>query len=221
MVGRCPLRNQFGIAITTSSIAVGSRCPWVRAGIGAVVTQNVTDPRLGNEILGLLAEGFSAKAAIQRLTDGCAHSEHRQLTAIDSQGRTAHFTGAKTLGTNAVAEGKNCIAAGNLLSDVGVVRAMVASFEADADKFIADHLLAALRAGLEAGGEVGPVRSASLLVAGEQSWPLVDLRVDWHDADPIGQLARLWKDYEPQMDDYVIRALDPDSAPSYGVPGDL
>ena len=58
VVGRCPLRNQFGIAITTSSIAVGSRCPWVRAGIGAVVTQNVTDPRLGNEILDLLADGF-------------------------------------------------------------------------------------------------------------------------------------------------------------------
>ena len=221
IVGFCPLRNQFGIAITTSSIAVGSRCPWVRAGIGAVVTQNVTDPRLGNEILDLLADGFSPNAAIGRLINSCAHSEHRQLTAIDSQGRTAHFTGAKTLGINAVAEGKNCIAAGNLLSNTGVVRAMVAGFEADADKYIADHLLVALRAGLEAGGEVGPVRSASLLVAGEQSWPLVDLRVDWHDADPIGQLTQLWKDYEPQMDDYVIRALDPDSAPSYGVPGDL
>ena len=221
IVGCCPLRNQFGIAITTSSIAVGSRCPWVRAGIGAVVTQNVTDPRLGNEILDLLADGFSPNAAIGRLIDNCAHSEHRQLTAIDSQGRTAHFTGAKTLGINAVREGKNCIAAGNLLSDAGVVRAMVAGFETNADKYIADHLLVALRAGLEAGGEVGPVRSASLLVAGEQSWPLVDLRVDWHDADPIGQLTQLWKDYEPQMDDYVIRALDPDSAPSYGVPGDL
>ena len=221
VVGRCPIRNQFGIAISTSSIAVGSRCPWVRAGIGAVVTQNVTDPRLGNEILDLLADGFSPKAAIQRKTDGRAHSEHRQLTAIDSQGRTAHFTGAKTLGTNAVAEGKNCIAAGNLLSDSGVVRAMVAGFEVSGESFFADRLLAALRAGLEAGGEEGPVHSASLLVAGEQSWPLVDLRVDWHDADPIGQLTRLWKDYEPQMDDYVIRALDPDSAPSYGVPGDL
>ena len=221
VVGRCPTRNQFGIAITTSSIAVGSRCPWVRAGIGAVVTQNVTDPRLGNEILDLLADGFSPKAAIRRLIDGCAHSEHRQLTAIDSQARTAHFTGAKTLGTNAVTEGKNCIAAGNLLSDAGVVRAMVAGFEDDVDKYLADHLMAALRAGLEAGGEVGSVRSASLLVAGEQSWPLVDLRIDWHDTNPIGQLARLWKDYEPQMDDYVIRALDPDSAPSYGVPGDL
>ena len=98
---------------------------------------------------------------------------------------------------------------------------MVAGFEASGEKFFADHLLAALRAGLEAGGEEGPVHSASLLVAGEQSWPLVDLRVDWLDADPIGQLTRLWKDYEPQMDDYVIRALDPDSAPSYGVPGDL
>jgi hypothetical protein len=27
--------------------------------------------------------------------------------------------------------------------------------------------------------------------------------------------------YKPQMNDYVTRALNPDSAPSYGVPGDL
>ena len=51
-------------------------------------------------------------------------------------------------------------------------------------------------------------------------WPLVDLRVDWTDDDPIAELRRLWERYEPQRDDYVARALNPKEAPRYGVPGD-
>ena len=73
---------------------------------------------------------------------------------------------------------------------------------------------------MAAGGEAGPVHSAALKVAGELTWPLVDLRVDWADEDPIGQLDALWQAYRPQMQDYVTRALDPTAAPSYGVPGD-
>ena len=75
-------------------------------------------------------------------------------------------------------------------------------------------------AGLAAGGEEGPVHSAALLVADEQPWPLVDLRVDWDERDPVAVLRDLWTAYQPQMQDYVTRALDPASAPAYGVPGD-
>jgi uncharacterized Ntn-hydrolase superfamily protein len=85
---------------------------------------------------------------------------------------------------------------------------------------LGDRLIAALVAGLEAGGEGGPVRSAGLLLADRAEWPVADLRVDWDD-DPIGRLADLWRLWQPQMDDYVTRALNPDAAPSYGVPGDL
>ena len=74
--------------------------------------------------------------------------------------------------------------------------------------------------GIVAGGEMGPVHSAGLLVVHEQSWPLVDLRVDWSDDNPIVRLRRLWDDFQPQMDAYITRALDPDAAPAYGVPGD-
>jgi uncharacterized Ntn-hydrolase superfamily protein len=84
---------------------------------------------------------------------------------------------------------------------------------------LGDRLVAALRAGLEAGGEAGPVRSAGLLVADRVAWPVADLRVDWHDR-PVDELAALWEVWKPQMDDYVTRALDPAGAPSYGVPGD-
>lgn len=80
--------------------------------------------------------------------------------------------------------------------------------------------MAALFAGLAAGGEAGPLHSAGLLVAGDQSWPLVDLRCDWTEGCPIRALDDAWQVYRPQMDDYVMRALDPAASPSYGVAGD-
>jgi uncharacterized Ntn-hydrolase superfamily protein len=89
-----------------------------------------------------------------------------------------------------------------------------------ADGHLGARLLRALRAGRDAGGEAGPVHSAGLLVVREVSWPIVDLRVDWDESDPIGALERLWERYAPQVDDYVGRALDPLHAPRYGVPGD-
>ena len=82
------------------------------------------------------------------------------------------------------------------------------------------YLLAWRHASPEAGGEEGPTHSAALLVAGENAWPLVDLRVDWSE-DPVGDLRDLWVRYEPQMNDYLDRALNPAVAPAYGVPGDL
>ena len=78
---------------------------------------------------------------------------------------------------------------------------------------------AAMHAAVAAGGEAGPVHSAALSVVGELIWPIVDLRVDWADEDPIGRLDQLWQAYRPQMQDYLTRALNPTAAPSYGVPG--
>ena len=124
------------------------------------------------------------------------------------------------LGLNRVAEGSGCVAAGNILATEAVPAKMVAAFEASSDHHLAECLLRGLEAGLEAGGEQGEVRSAGLYVVGSHVFPLVDLRVDWHDA-PIAELRGLWRLYEPQMEAYLGRALDPERAPSYGVPGDL
>jgi uncharacterized Ntn-hydrolase superfamily protein len=60
-----------------------------------------------------------------------------------------------------------------------------------------------------------------MLIVDEVSWPIADLRIDWHETDPIGELAILWRRWKPQAADYVSRALDPAAAPSYGVPGNL
>ena len=78
-----------------------------------------------------------------------------------------------------------------------------------------------MQAGLDAGGEAGEVHSAGLLIVENQDWPLAELRCDWAEDCPIAAISAAWDVYKPQMNDYVTRALNPDSAPSYGVPGDL
>ena len=149
------------------------------------------------------------------------HPEYRQVIVLDSQGLCAGMSGSRTLGTHSVSVGEDCIAAGNLLRSDGLPGVMTKCFESSVGEHLAARLLEALEAGLrDGGGEEGPVHSSALLVHGEHPWPLVDLRVDWCDSDPVAALRRLWTDYEPQMDDYVTRALNPAAAPSYGVPGD-
>jgi uncharacterized Ntn-hydrolase superfamily protein len=90
---------------------------------------------------------------------------------------------------------------------------MIEAFESAPDH-LAARLIAGLEAGLAAGGEDGPVRSAGVLVADRQSWPVVDLRVDWHE-QPVAALRALWTAYAPQLEAYVTRALDPDAAPAF------
>lgn len=220
IVGRCPETGQIGIAISSSSIAVGARCPWVRAGVGAVATQNVTLPALGPQILDLLENPqIEPAAALDRALSANDWSQYRQVTVIDGQGRTAFFSGEEALGVHNAVAGEQCVAAGNLLSRVQVIEAMVQAFER-APGMLADRLLAAMHAAMAAGGEAGPVHSAALEIVGDVTWPIVDLRVDWADKDPIGQLDALWQAYRPQMQDYLARASNPAAAPSYGVPGD-
>jgi uncharacterized Ntn-hydrolase superfamily protein len=219
IVGRCAKTGQLGIAISSSSIAVGARCPWLRAGVGAVSTQNITLPALGPQVLDQLALGLSPEQALASVPGYDRHSRFRQVTVIDHLGQTAIFNGAETLGCVHSVAGEQCVGAGNMLAHTGVIDALVQAFETTPGT-LPDRLIAAMQAALAAGGEAGPVHSAALKVVGEQSWPMIDLRVDWAEQDPIGVLALLWADYRPQMQAYITRALDPTQAPSYGVPGD-
>jgi len=219
LTGRCARTGMFGVIVTSSSPAVAARCAWVRGNVGAVSTQNITDPGLGIMGLDLMQQGFGAKKAMEMIVGARAFSEYRQIALIDALGHTAHHSGAKTLGTNNVAQGNNAIAAGNLLSTPKVPDAMVAAFEANADEHLAERLLRGLEAGLDAGGEEGDVKSVGVKVCHQHDWPICELRVDWHD-EPIAELRRVWDVYRPQMDAYIMRALDPRDTPSYGVPGD-
>lgn len=220
VAGRCARTGMFGVAITTSSIAVGSRCPHVRVGTGAVATQNITDPQLATLVLDAMQKGQDAATAVAHVVKDREHVDYRQLTAIDSNGNTAHFTGGNILGIHCVNESTDCVAAGNMLANDKIASAITDRFTSNSDAHLAERLLSAIEHGLASGGEAGPVHSAALLVADTMPFPLVDLRVDWDDNNPVAQLRKLWTDYEPQMLDYLNRAINPTAAPSYGVAGD-
>ena len=220
IAGRCSKSGAFGVAITTSSIAVGARCPHARAGVGAVATQNITDPELGPRLLDLMSQGLSARDSIDSVIRNNPHADYRQLTAVDRNGNSASWSGINILGTHGVSEKQDCVAAGNLLKSESLPNVMTDSFAANTTQHLAERLLLALEAGHASGGEEGPVHSAALIVYHQNTFPLVSLRVDWDDENPITKLRIIWEDYKPQMSAYLQRAIDPTKAPSYGVPGD-
>jgi uncharacterized Ntn-hydrolase superfamily protein len=210
----------FGMVICSSSPAVASRCVHLRAGVGAVASQNVTNPRLGAIALDALAADVDAAAALAVALASERHRAYRQLVVVDRRGNTAIHTGEHALGIRHHAQTKNAAAAGNMLHSEAVIESLLSGFVDSTAGCLELRLLDGLAAALDAGGEAGPVHSAGLQVVEDVPWPVTDLRVDWHD-DPIAELQRLWRVWEPQKQDYRTRGLDPTAAPSYGVPGDL
>ncbi len=219
ILARCPETGMFGIAVSSSSPAVAARCAHARAGVGAVASQNITDPALGTRALDLMALGARASEAVAILRETAPHIDYRQLVAVDASGQIAIHHGSRVLGTHAHAETHGAAAAGNMLASRLVPEAMITAFEATPGH-LGDRLIEAMRAGVAAGGEEGPVHSAGVKIVDRVPWPVADLRVDWSEGDPVEELARLWHIYKPQLSDYVTRALDPSVAPSYGVPGE-
>ncbi|MDD7973094.1 DUF1028 domain-containing protein [Roseinatronobacter alkalisoli] len=219
LVARCAETGMFGLAIASSSPAVAARCSHARASVGAVASQNVTDPTLGPMVLDLMEQGQSAPEAVADIRKRARFVDYRQVLAIDVGGRTAIHSGPKALGIWTQAQGVDVAAGGNLLANDTVPQAMVSHFERSSGH-LGDRLLGALKAGLAAGGEAGPVHSAGMKLVDTVSWPVADLRCDWTEGCPIHQLEIVWDIYKPQLDAYIQRALDPREAPSYGVPGD-
>ncbi|NOR30501.1 MAG: DUF1028 domain-containing protein [Sulfitobacter sp.] len=219
LVARCAETGMFGLAISSSSPAVAARCSFARAEVGAVASQNVTDPSLGPATLDLMQSGMSARDAVDEVIRVSKFTEYRQLIAIDKGGSTAIHSGPNSLGIWTQASGLDVASGGNLLANDTVPQAIVDGFVA-AKGHIGDRLIAAMRAGLAAGGEAGPIHSAGMKIVDKVSWPVADLRCDWTEDCPIENIATAWEVYKPQLDAYIQRALDPREAPSYGVPGD-
>ena len=214
IAGFCPRTGSIGAAITSSSIAVTARCLYAAAGTGVVLTQNITDPRIGPHGLHLLAEGRSAQDTLDTLRQQAHEIAFRQIAVLDRHGHGAWFSGEYALDLHTGALGERCVAAGNLLTNDAVPAAIVRAFDAALDGPLAERLIVALEAGLAAGGEHDPVRSAGLRVYGDEPFPRVDLRVDWSE-DPIAALRSLWARYAPQEMDYVARAMNPREAPGF------
>lgn len=219
IVARCVQTGMFGVAISSSSPAVAARCSYTRAKVGAVASQNITDPMLGPATLDQMAAGQDAQCAVAHSRDATPFAAYRQVLAIGATGRPAIHTGPQALGIFSEAVGDDAVAAGNLLASKDVPKAILAGFHAQSGH-LGDRLVAALQAGLAAGGEAGPVHSAGLQLCDQVPWPVADLRCDWTTGCPIEAVATAWDVYKPQLEAYVQRALDPSEAPSYGVLGD-
>ena len=214
LVGRCVRTGMMGISITTSSITVGSRCPYVKPLVGAISTQSLTDPRLGPFALRLMETGYSAARTLHELEASDSHIERRQLGLVDGDGNSAARTGALNHEWSGHITNRNYVAMGNGLVGEQVVQAMAKAFEESEPENLEERLMRAVEAGQEAGGEVrdsSPQHSAALLVYGSLSYPRVDLRVDEH-PKPLVELRRILEIYKPQIEYFSLRASDPEGA---------
>lgn len=214
MVAREPDASLFGVAIASSSPAVAALCSHARAGVGAVATQNIPNPALGPAVLDLLQRGRQADAAVEVALATEPYGSYRQLLAIGPSGPAVIHSGSHVLGIHGEAIGRHAAAAGNLLASAAVPAAMIACFEQTPGHF-GNRLLAALHAGRIAGGDAAPIHSAGLLIVRDISWPIVDLRVDWTEDDPIAALFATWNVYVPHIEDNVQRAGRPTSTGQY------
>src|SRR5271170_8077079 len=210
IVARCAETGRLGVAVATASVAVGARCPFAASGVGAVVTQNRTNPLIGPRALALLGAGGKGDDAARQAAEGFDFPEWRQVAIVDAAGRIGTFHGARCSGVHAEARGAAAVALGNLLQSADVPAAMIDGYAA-AQGVLEERLLAALDAGLTAGGEIKPLRSAALLVVDRDPFPYTDLRVDL-DTEPLCRLRGLWAKWRPLAETCRKWALDP-----YGV----
>ncbi|HHI81065.1 MAG TPA: DUF1028 domain-containing protein [Planctomycetes bacterium] len=191
-----PKTREWGVAVQSKFIAVGSVVPWVKAGAGAIATQAFANTRYGPEGLALLAKGKSAKEVVESLTQADPGRARRQLGIVDAQGRAASFTGKKCMTWAGHIVGKHFCCQGNILAGPEVVKAMAKAFE-QTEGDLGDRMIAALEAGQKAGGDRRGRQSAALYIARE-GWGYAgfndryrDLRVDDH-PKPIQELKRIY-----------------------------
>ncbi len=210
ILARCADSGQLGVGVVSSLLAVTGRCAFVQAQVGAVAVQSMADPRLGPAALELLSGGYRPEAVLRAFERTEENFEYRQVALVNAGGVTAVHSGSQAAGLCGTAQGEACAAMCNRLSDPGVPDLMVEAC-LRTEGMLADRLIAALRAAVAEGG-AGTVHAAGLLVAEREPWPLVDLRIDWTEGDPVAELDHLWHLWRPQMRNYRDRALDPASA---------
>ncbi len=210
---------EWGIAVASKFLAVGAVVPWARAGAGAVATQAFANLAYGPEGLERLAEGRAAEDVINGLTGPDEQREDRQVGIVDADGRAATFTGSECFDWAGGRTGKGYTCQGNILTGPDVVDDMCRAFEKTRGE-LAVRLLAALRAGDEAGGDKRGRQSAAVLVVREGGGygggtdMAVSLRVDDHGA-PVGELERLFEIHRllfPRPEDLEFVPVDDELA---------
>jgi uncharacterized Ntn-hydrolase superfamily protein len=180
----------FGVAVSTRAFAVGARCPFVRAGVGAVCTQSITNAYLGPRVLDLLENGVAPAEAVELALAPDEGRHLRQIHAVDREGRSAAWTGENCVEWAGHKSGSGFSVAGNMLAGEAVVRATFDAYAASPAEALPERLLAALAAGEAAGGDKRGKQAAALRIHGDEDYPSLDLRVDDHE-EPILELRRL------------------------------
>ncbi len=190
-------KKEWGVAVQSKFIAVGSIVPWGKANAGVVATQAWANTSYGPKGLALLEQGLTAEEVLNILTKQDEKREHRQIGIVDSYGNAVSFTGSKCFDWAGHIVGENYACQGNILVSEDTVLAMSQAFrETEGD--LVDKLLAALEAGQEAGGDSRGKQSAAVMVFKEKGAydgrmdKLVDIRVDDHE-HPIKELRRVFE----------------------------
>jgi len=213
LIGRCERTGMFGIAISTSEMAVGSRCIHVAPGVGAIVSQASSNPRLGHLGLNLLRAGYSAPRALDEIAASDQFVERRQLGCLDVTGLGAARTGAGNKPWAGHRVERNVVVATNAVVGAEVADSMFDGFKRGADLPLWERLLRSLEAGKAAGGQPDGETSSGLYVVDRDTYPLVDLRVDLHPT-PVTELRRLADAYFPLVAYYNLRPRDPNVPPA-------
>jgi uncharacterized Ntn-hydrolase superfamily protein len=197
-IAACDLEaRQWGVAVQSKFLSVGSVVPWAEPEVGAIATQAYANPSYGPNGLALLREGLAASEVVERLTAEDEGRAERQLGVVDAEGRSASFTGPECNEWAGHKTGPGYAAQGNILVGAETVDALAATFEANPHLPLAQRLIECLAAAQAAGGDRRGQQSASLLVVeknggyAQLSDILVDLRVDDH-ARPIQELRRIY-----------------------------
>ena len=181
----------FGIAIASRFFAVGMLCPHARSGVGAVATQALVNPHYGPAGLDLLSQGTSPQETIEKLIGADQGRDHRQVHAMDAQGRAAAHTGSACIDWCGHVAGEGLSVAGNMLTGPEVIQASFEKFQKEKDLPFAERLIAALAAGEAAGGDKRGKQAAALRIYTTEDYASLDIRVDDHE-DPIVELKRLY-----------------------------
>ncbi|MDQ8731616.1 DUF1028 domain-containing protein [Bradyrhizobium sp. LHD-71] len=190
IIARDASTGELAIAVATQFLAVGSRVPFISAGVGAVATQALLNPFYGVNGLRYLSEGQAPDAVIARLTADDAGRDHRQVHMIDAAGRITAHTGSACLDWCGHLQGDGFSIAGNILAGPQVIEETAKAFIKGGSLPLPRRLIAAMQAGEAAGGDRRGRQSAALLIHGQEQWSDLDLRVDDH-PDPLSELERL------------------------------
>ncbi|MDX1416698.1 MAG: DUF1028 domain-containing protein [Candidatus Promineifilaceae bacterium] len=204
IIARDAATGQFGVAVQTCNLAVGTWVPWAAAGVGAVATQATAERSYGTSGLDLMRGGYSAASALQALLAADAERELRQVSMIDSKGNIATHTGSCCIPEAGSFVGDTFCTQANMMANDTVWHAMADGYQA-AEGTLAGRLLAALDAAQAAGGDLRGKQTAALLVVGERpsAIPLVDLRVD-HSPQPLVELRGLLRLHKAYTLEYKI-----------------